>query len=446
MLPEQLTGSENQSASQRPMNSSPSGSLPRRPVNRRKFLATLAAASAATRGRTQIRAQESAPFPPVRQITRGPGFHWFAYYDKLQFSPDNRFVLSNKAHFENRSPGPEDVIEVGMVDLHHKDEWIPLGTTRAWCWQQGCMLQWIPGSASEVIWNDREQDRFVSHILNVNTREKRTLPAPIYALSPNGKTAVSCDFARVADCRPGYGYAGVRDRFSDSMAPAESGVTRIDLDTGREQLLISHDQVTRMGEIPRNLPDSKHHFYHLLWSPDGRRFIFLHRWTQPGGGQLSRMFTAAPDGTDLRIVIPNGAVSHFIWRDPTHLLAQSKDWLGNPGWGNFLFEDRDAGILGEVGRGVLDSGGHFTYLRDNRWILNDTYPQGEHRLQKPHLYEIQTHRRIDLGHFTLHPAYRGEWRVDTHPRLSRDERMVCIDSPYTGQGRQLHLLDISHLA
>ena len=38
--------------------------------------------------------------------------------------------------------------------------------------------------------------------------------------------------------------------------------------------------------------------------------------------------------------------------------------------------------------------------------------------------------------------YKGEWRVDTHPRLSRDERTVCIDSPHTGQGRQLHLIDI----
>ncbi len=157
------------------------------------------------------------------------------------------------------------------------------------------------------------------------------------------------------------------------------------------------------------------------------------------------MFTAAMDGSDLRIVIPNGFVSHFIWRDSTHILSQSNGWLGNPGWGDFLFEDKDAGILEEVGRGVLDAGGHFTYLRNNEWILNDTYPKGDHRLQTPHLYQLKTNRRIDLGHFTLHPAYKGEWRVDTHPRCSRDERLVCIDSPHAGQGRQLHLIDISNV-
>ena len=189
--------------------------------NRRQFLSTLALGSLAARG------QEALKFPPTRVITKGPGFHWFAYYDKLQFSPDNRFVLSNKVSFEHRSPTADDEIEVGMVDLQEKDKWIPLGKSRAWCWQQGCMLQWIPGTESKVIWNDREKDRFVSHILDVKTGEKNTIPSPVYALAPTGKEAVSCDFARVADCRPGYGYAGIKDRFFNDMAPAGSGVTHV---------------------------------------------------------------------------------------------------------------------------------------------------------------------------------------------------------------------------
>ncbi|HCN77162.1 MAG TPA: hypothetical protein DIT13_08220 [Verrucomicrobiales bacterium] len=117
--------------------------------NRRHFLSTLALAPLAARG------QDAPKFPPTRKITKGPGFHWFAYYDKLQFSPDNRLVLSNKVSFEHRSPTADDVIEVGMVDLQDGDKWIPLGKSNAWNWQQGCMLQWIPGTESKVIWNDR---------------------------------------------------------------------------------------------------------------------------------------------------------------------------------------------------------------------------------------------------------------------------------------------------
>ena len=49
-----------------------------------------------------LRASDSAPdekLPPVRQLTKGPRHHWFGYYDKFQFSPDNRFVLANEVFF-----------------------------------------------------------------------------------------------------------------------------------------------------------------------------------------------------------------------------------------------------------------------------------------------------------------------------------------------------------
>ena len=81
----------------------------------------------------------------------------------------------------------------------------------------------------------------------------------------------------------------------------------------------------------------------------------------------------------------------------------------------------------------------------NEWILNDTYPKGPNRLQTPHLYHIKSGRRINLGDFHLPKIYTGEWRVDTHPRLSRDSRFVCIDAVKEGEGRQLCLIDISGL-
>jgi hypothetical protein len=269
----------------------------------------------------------------------------------------------------------------------------------------------------------------------------------VYALSPNGKEAISCDFARIADCRPGYGYAGVRDRFFDDMAPEGSGVTHVNLETGEEKLLVSHKQLATLGEVMENRPDSKHHAYHLLCAPDGKRFILLHRWTQPGGRQLTRLITAAKDGSDLRIVIPERVrLSTSSGGIRTTFCPRRR-----AGWeirvGAIFFSKtgrRESSKKWAVG--VLDAGGHFSYLRNNQWILNDTYPKGDQRLQTPHLYEIPTNRRIDLGHFTLHPAYKDEWRVDTHPRLSRDERLVCIDSPYTGQGRQLHIIDITDVA
>ncbi len=110
---------------------------------------------------------------PIRCITSQPGFHWFGYYDKWQFDPSDRYVLSNKITFEHRTPKASDEIVVGMVDLMDNDKWIELGKSGAWGWQQGCMLQWVPGRKREVIWNDRQQGRFVSHMLDIETGKKK---------------------------------------------------------------------------------------------------------------------------------------------------------------------------------------------------------------------------------------------------------------------------------
>jgi hypothetical protein len=397
---------------------------------------------------TSLCAQENASvkLPPHRFITSGPRHHWFGYYDKLQFDPTGRYVLGMQVPFEHRSPTQDDIIQIGMVDLQDNDRWILLGETSAWNWQQGCMLQWLPGSESTILWNDRDEDHYVCRLLNVKTMEARTIPHPIYSVSPDGKTAVTPDFRRIADVRSGYGYSGFTDPYADDLAPADTGIFRINMQTGQSQLIIDLATIAAIGKIPDSQPGIKHYFNHLLFSPDGSRFIALHRWRYSDGKRLTRLITAKADGSDIRVVIPNGYASHFIWRDRTHILSQSRNLLGNKDWGDFLFEDRDNGIVQEVGHGILDPGGHLSYLPGNEWILNDTYPQGADRIQTPHLYHVPSKRRIDLGHFHLPALYTGEWRVDTHPRLSRDAKYVCIDAVDGTNGRQLCLIDISELA
>lgn len=412
-------------------------------LNRRSFVAS---ASVATMGGGVWECSDAMNTVRgrIRQITRGPKHHWFGYYDKLQFDPSSRFVLGMQVDFEHRSPKADDQIEIGMVDLQKNDSWVKLGTSSAWCWQQGCMLQWIPGSLNEIIWNDRKDGQFISRIMNVVTRKMRTLPHPVYSLSPDGKYAVAPDFRRINDVRPGYGYAGLTDPYADDPAPQNSGIVRIDLRSGKTDLVLSLADIARTGSIPNQKLGIKHYFNHLLFSPNGKRFIALHRWRYPDGSRLTRAITANSDGSDVRIVCPNGYTSHFIWRDSKSILAQSRHWDGNDGWGNFLFEDVDGGgDVREIGRGVLDPSGHISYLPGGQWILNDTYPKTPARIQTPHLYEVASGDRIDLAELHLPAVYTGEWRVDTHPRFSPNGMMVCVDAPVPGQGRQLHLIDIS---
>jgi hypothetical protein len=345
--------------------------------------------------------------------------------------------------FEHRSPRPDDVIKVGMIDLKDNDRWIELGESRAWCWQQGCMLQWRPGSASQVVWNDRQDDQFVCHILDIKTGQKRTVAAPIYTISPDGKHAVAPDFRRLNDMRPGYGYCGIPDPNYDVLAPANAGIWYVNLETGDYKLIIP---LAAMLELPsphmEHRTGMKHWFNHLLWNPDGTRFEFLNRWHGPGTrGLPTRMFTARPDGSDIRTVDDYGHMSHFIWRDNTHILGWS--WHPSHGDAFYLYTDgaRDVEV---VGKGVMTSNGHCTYLPGNEWILNDTYPDA-HQMQHPYLYHIASNTRYPLGHFITGREYTGEWRCDLHPRFSPDGKLVTIDSNHGGNGRQIYLIDVSDI-
>lgn len=380
--------------------------------------------------------------PPIRAITRGPKFHWFGYYDKLQFDPTCRYVLGMEVDFEHRSPKPDDVIKIGMVDLKDGDRWIELDETRAWCWQQGCMLQWRPGSESEILFNDRQGDRFVCHIFDVHTREKRTLPHPFYTISPNGRTAVALDFRRVNVMRPGYGYAGLPDPNSDVLAPEDSGIFRLDLETGKDELIISIADVAGIPSSHVDFTGAKHYFNHLLFNPDGSRFLFLHRWRSEGKrGFGTRMLTANPDGTDIRVVDDYGHTSHLIWRDSNHILAWS--WHPSHDSAFYLYEDGTDKVE-VVGKDVMTQNGHCSYLPSKKWILNDTYPDKE-RKQHVYLYNVATSKKVLLGHFYSPQEYKGEWRCDTHPRFSPDGQSVCIDSPHGGNGRQMYLIDMSEI-
>jgi hypothetical protein len=368
---------------------------------------------------------------PVRQLTHGPAFHWFGYYDKFQTSPDGRYVLGMQVDFENRSPRPDDVVEVGMVDLQRDDRWIRLGTSRAWNWQQGCMLQWRPGSDSEVLWNDREAGHFVTRIYDVETQTTRSLSAPIYHVAPDGKLALGLDFARIQDMRAGYGYAGVPDPDSDVDAPRDSTIYTLNLQTGEVRDIVALADVAAIPWRGRRI-DAKQYFNHLQFSPDGERFLFLHRWRTPRGGFQTRFLTADVRGGRPRVLTEDGGLSHYAWRDPRHVLIWSRERGGYA-----LYRDGEGFIETVLRR----PNGHQTYLPDRRWLVSDTYPDRD-RLQKPFLYDAESDEIFLLGAFEAPHAYRGEFRVDNHPRIGRHGRRVFIDSAHRG-GRQIYMIDAS---
>ena len=365
--------------------------------------------------------------------------HFFGYYDKFPWDRAGRYLLTLETDFIDRPPTPEDAAVVGMVDLQDGNRWIPLDETHAWYWQQGTMLQWLETAPDRlIIYNARKDGRFISVVRDVLSGETRELPRPVYAVSRDGKRAVSVNFSRVHRHRPGYGYVGVPDPWEDDPAPAEDGIYLMDLDTGDSRLIVSLEQIVGIEHEP-SMDGASHWFNHLQFNHDNSRFIFLHRWVGEKPPWKTRLYTAAPDGSDICLVNSHDMTSHFDWKSPTEILA----WARRHDIGDryFIFGDcsDDIEVLGE---GILTTDGHCSYSPDGRWILTDTYPDREEHKRTLILYRPEDSRRVDIGRFYAPPELPGEIRCDLHPRWSRDGTQVCFDSAHEGD-RQVYVIDVS---
>ena len=371
------------------------------------------------------------------QLTPSAGHHYFGYYDKCPWDGTGRYFLSLEIDFIDRPPALGDVAVIGMVD-NENDEWTPVAETEVWNWQQGTMLQWIGSEPDrKIVYNSQADGRYVSIIQDVFSGETKTLPRPIYALSPDGSRAVSLNFSRVHRCRPGYGYEEFEDDCASKDHPAEDGIYGMDMTTGDNQLIISLEQIVRDWH-DSTMDGVQHWFNHLQFCRDGSRFLFLHRWTSAKRRHFTRLFTANPDGSGIRLIADHELVSHFDWRDESHILA----WARQNDIGDYFFLFTDGtGDKEIIGKDVMIVDGHCSYSPNSDWILNDTYPDREESKRTLFLYHPASNRRVDLGRFYSPPEITGEIRCDLHPRWNRNGTRVCFDSVHEGT-RQIYEIDV----
>ena len=377
---------------------------------------------------------------PVKAVTKGPKHHFFGYYDKCPWDKTGRYLLANEIDFIDRQPKPGEKLTVGMVDLQDNNRYIPFDKTAAWCWQQGTILQWL-GTAPdrEVIYNSIEKGKYVSVIRDVKSGKTRTLPLPVYDVSEDGTQAVTLDFARLNRLRPGYGYATLPEQFKNDPAPKQLGIWHMDTKTGKNKLIVSLHQLAN-NQADERFKGAYHWVNHLLFNPSGTRVIFLHRWSRKPRGWYTRLYTVNPDGTDLRLVIDTGMVSHFDWKDDHTILAWSR--TKKQGDHFYLFDERN-GDATVTGANILKRDGHCSYSPNRKWILNDTYPDKQ-RMQTLMVLRANDLKRFDLGKFFLPRKLTGPFRCDLHPRWNRDGTQICFDSGH-GPTRQMYVVDVSKL-
>ena len=377
--------------------------------------------------------------PHAKALTRPPLYHFFGYYGIQPWDRAESRLLCLEVGFQDRPPAAGDTATIGLVDCD-STAYTPVADTRAWNFQQGCMLHWLPTRPDRgMIYNDRVDDRFVSVILDLETGDRRVLPRPVSAVSPDGRRAISLNFSRLHEKRPGYGYAGIPDPFRCERHPSEDGVYVMDLETGEFWMAVSLDDVYRMCTSRARIHDRDLWFNHVLFNSDGTRFVFLSRFNADDLRRTA-MYTSDPDGHDVRCLVDYGLVSHFDWLGEDRLLAWAN--LHDQGDAYYLIDDGD-GSFRKVGEGVLDQDGHCSFSPDGRWILTDKYP-GRDNTRELLLYDWTGGELVSLGKYYSDPKLVGEIRCDLHPRWSRRGDRVCFDSTHEGR-RQLYVVDVADL-
>ena len=379
------------------------------------------------------------------QLTEGTGegrFHAHAYYDVPVFDDASRLVAGHQVRFAERQPTPDDAVEIGYVDAEGDRQWVAVGESRAWSWQQGALTQWVPGTRT-LVWNDRDGDAFVARTFSVDTGQTATLPRPVYGLDPAGRFALSLNMARLDHVRPGYGYPGGAGARLDERHPKDDGVWRVDLETGDSRLVLSLRDAVRF--LVRQLAAKErlkhlvrrytYWFNHVKVSPDGRRFTVKLRFRNATSGWNDRMgasLTCGTDGRDLRRLA--WASSHVIWLDSDRLYFWRE---GHDGVS--LYRDEPAGgrQLEPIAPDLIDHNVHIRAVpgTTDRFVFDTPYREDVDLLS----YDAGTGDHERIARFHNHRPERGPFRCDLHPNPSPDGQKVVVTSLDDG-GRQVYLL------
>jgi hypothetical protein len=356
---------------------------------------------------------------------------FFGFHDKCPWSADGLMLLAHRTDLPLRLPRPDDIIEVGLFSGPNHQVFNRVGTTRAWNWHQGAMLQWL-GSSSHIVYNDFDGTRHVARVVDAQGQMLSVAPVPVTALSPDGNTGLSYDLARLRSVPFEYGCANGEDPESGSLVPPNRGLDVVDIPTGVTRTLFSVADIARI-EPSQSMRQAFHYFTHCQFSPSGGRFTFFHRWLGEQSRRWTRMISCNLDGGDLYVFPTSGMVSHVAWLDDHQVLAYAR--MAQSGDGYYLFHDTGEGPK-MIGESVLQADGHPSVSPDRQWIITDTYPD-RFRMRRLILYSLGAGKRYDLARLHSPRQYSGPppgdlLRCDLHPRWSRDGGAICFDSAHSG--------------
>ena len=366
--------------------------------------------------------------------------YFFGYYDKSPWDSSGRYMLCMKAMDTWSKPDPFTNAEILLIDTE-KNETKVIANTITWNVQQGCMAQWLgPQFKDRIIYNAMRDGHYCSVVLNIETMEERVLEMPIYSVSADGKTAITLDFSRLHNLRPGYGYSALPEVTEGEALPDSPCIWRLDIESGEVTPLLKYtDFANFQTRTEMKEAGSVHKVNHLMISPNGERFMVLYRWFC-GQRKYTRLITCNMDGSDMYLLSDDDMVSHCYWKNDEEIIAFERK--KNEGNGYYLMKDRTQEYQHLWPQ--LNNDGHPSYCpTDNNLVVFDTYPNRA-RVQEVKIAmdsDVEGKDIKVLAKVFAPFRYDNDTRCDLHPRWSRDGKKVCFDACFEGH-RGLYVVNL----
>ncbi|PMP01126.1 glycosyl transferase [Vibrio breoganii] len=304
--------------------------------------------------------------------------------------------------------------------------------TQAYNWQQGSRAHWL--NEDLFIFNDFDEEigKYVSRVCSIQQKKQiKQFDFPVQD-SFRDKYFLSINYRRLMTLRPDYGYRNLPNLSMDEQRKTTNdGIWKVNLESGDHRMLFSIDDVMNI-DWDKNFENTVHKLNHVMISPSGDRFIFLHRY-YVGKRRVDRLLIANADGEDIRVLANFGMVSHCFWADNKTVLGYLK---GHNGQNAYWLINVDSGEFRHFAEGKLDQygDGHPHVVGD--WFVTDTYPD-KARMQTLLYCNWKTGEIRSLGEFFHGFSFNEETRCDLHPRMSIDGKYIFFDSVFDGS-RQLY--------
>lgn len=366
--------------------------------------------------------------------------YFFGYYDKSPWDITDRYMLCMKANDTWSDVSPKEEAEILLIDTQENNKVRVLAKTRAWNVQQSCMLQWVgPDYSSRILYNDFRDDKYCSVILNVESgKEEKVISAPVYSVSADGKFALTLDFSRLYNLRPGYGYYNEKEKTEGVALPDTTAIWRVDLESGEVTPVLKYTDFANFEPRPEmKEAGSVHKVNHIMLSPNGKRFMVLYRWFN-GHRKYTRLVTCDVDGTDMYVLSDDDMVSHCFWKNDNEILAFENKKDGGPGY--YLMRDKTQEYIHCWPQ--FSNDGHPSYSPNGSLIVTDSYPDRA-RVASINLMDGDENKKENttIARVFAPFKYDNDTRCDLHPRWNHTGDKICFDSVFEGH-RGLYVVNL----